>query len=189
MPFFSSVFDGCVERGRDLAFRDAPFFNHVIDDRAVIDAADSLIAIKKLVFEERTLTMAELIEALDSNFSGERGEEVDDGLNDGVSNSPASGGIEARKLRERDLVEVHQVRDESRNQPGRATALDERQRFRRGDAGRAQHPGFREVAALARRSHQAREPSANSARPAPFADDVEHFLPKTRRDFDHLAVW
>jgi len=75
-PFFSSVFDGCVERGRDLSFRDAPFFSHVINDRAVIDAADSLMAIKKLVFEQKQLTMAELIEALDANFAGERGEEI-----------------------------------------------------------------------------------------------------------------
>ncbi|MBW2271435.1 MAG: hypothetical protein JRH16_23015, partial [Deltaproteobacteria bacterium] len=75
-PFFSSIFDGCVERGRDLAFRDGPGCHHFINDRATIDGADCLIAIKKLVFEEKKLTLVELIEALDSDFSGDRGEEI-----------------------------------------------------------------------------------------------------------------
>jgi len=75
-PFFSSIFEGCVERGRDLAFRDSPGFNDFMNDRANIDAADSLTAIKKLVFDEKKLTMAELIDVLDSDFAGERGEEV-----------------------------------------------------------------------------------------------------------------
>ncbi len=75
-PFFSSIFDGCVERGRDLSFLDAPGCHHFINDRATIDAADSLMAIKKLVFDEKKLSMAELIAALDSNFAGDRGEEI-----------------------------------------------------------------------------------------------------------------
>ena len=75
-PFFSSIFDGCIERGRDLAFRDVPGCHHFINDRATIDGGDSLIAIQKLVFEEKKLTLAELIEALDSNFAGDRGEEI-----------------------------------------------------------------------------------------------------------------
>jgi formate C-acetyltransferase len=75
-PFFSSIFDGCVERGRDLSFRDAPGCHDFINDRATIDAADSLMAIKKLVFDEKKLSMAELIGALDSSFAGVRGEEI-----------------------------------------------------------------------------------------------------------------
>ncbi len=75
-PFFSGVFENCVELGRDLAFRDLPHFHHVMDDRACIDAGDSMMAIKKLVFEDERLTMAELIEALDDDFEGERGEEI-----------------------------------------------------------------------------------------------------------------
>jgi formate C-acetyltransferase len=38
--------------------------------------ADSLTAVKNLVFDQKKLTMAELLEALDSNFAGERGEEI-----------------------------------------------------------------------------------------------------------------
>jgi pyruvate-formate lyase len=41
-----------------------------------VDTADSFIAIKKLVFDEKKLTMDQLMNALDTNFEGERGEEI-----------------------------------------------------------------------------------------------------------------
>ena len=47
-----------------------------ISDRAIIDVADSLMAVKKLVFDEKKLTMYELLNALDTNFEGKRGEEI-----------------------------------------------------------------------------------------------------------------
>jgi len=76
LPFFSSLLDGCIDRGSDIVCRGTPYFFTFCDDRAVIDNADCLMAIKKLVFDEKRLTMDELIEALDSNFDGERGEEI-----------------------------------------------------------------------------------------------------------------
>ncbi|MBI2909132.1 MAG: hypothetical protein HYX92_15920 [Chloroflexi bacterium] len=45
-------------------------------DRALVDVADSLTAIKQLVFDDRKLTLGELLEALDSDFGGEKGEEI-----------------------------------------------------------------------------------------------------------------
>ncbi|MFH1487253.1 MAG: pyruvate formate lyase family protein [Chloroflexota bacterium] len=45
-------------------------------DRGMVDTGDSLTAIKKLVFDEKKLTMAELLDAIDSNFEGTRGEEI-----------------------------------------------------------------------------------------------------------------
>jgi formate C-acetyltransferase len=76
LPFFSSVLDGCVERGSDVICKDSPYHFTFCNDRAVIDNADCLTAIKKLVFDEKTLTMDELLAALDSDFAGERGEEI-----------------------------------------------------------------------------------------------------------------
>ena len=76
LPFLSSVLEGCMERGRDILFRDSPYFFTFCDDRAVIDNADSLMAIKTLVFDENKLTMDELLAALDSNFDGEKGDEI-----------------------------------------------------------------------------------------------------------------
>jgi len=45
-------------------------------DRGYVSAADSLTAIKKLVYDDKKLTMGELLEALDTDFEGERGEEI-----------------------------------------------------------------------------------------------------------------
>jgi len=76
LPFLSSVLDGCLDRGKDIVCRGTPYFFTFGDDRAVIDSADSLMAIKQLVFNERRLTMDELLKALDSNFAGQRGDEI-----------------------------------------------------------------------------------------------------------------
>ena len=65
----------CMDIGRDTLVPD-PQCEYGITDRAVIDCADSLMAIKKLVFDEKKLTMAELLEALEQNFAGERGAEI-----------------------------------------------------------------------------------------------------------------
>ena len=77
MPFWSTI---CIPYyfadGRDLLFPDEEMTMFGFSDRAIIDVADSLMAIKHLVFDEKKLTMAELMEALDSDFAGERGEEI-----------------------------------------------------------------------------------------------------------------
>ena len=65
----------CMDKGRDTMIPDVQC-EYGITDRAIIDCADSLMAIKKLVYDDKVLTMAELIDALDSNFAGERGEEI-----------------------------------------------------------------------------------------------------------------
>jgi pyruvate-formate lyase len=75
-PFNSCVTGPrCLEKGQDILITDADH-SYGISDRAIVDTADSLTAIKKLVFDEKKLTMDELLDALDSNFKGERGEEI-----------------------------------------------------------------------------------------------------------------
>ncbi|MEO0277814.1 MAG: pyruvate formate lyase family protein, partial [candidate division WOR-3 bacterium] len=76
LPFTSCVTGpGCIEKGQDILIPDS---NHSygLSDRAIVDVADSLMAIKKLVFERNELTMEELLTALDRNFEGKRGEEI-----------------------------------------------------------------------------------------------------------------
>ena len=76
-PFLSTVMaDGCMEYGEDLMTPNPAYHTFLLTDRALVDTADSLFAIKKLVFDEKKLTMAELLDALDSNFQGPRGEEI-----------------------------------------------------------------------------------------------------------------
>ncbi|MGD9118636.1 MAG: pyruvate formate lyase family protein [Dehalococcoidia bacterium] len=74
---FNSCITGprCMEEGHDILITDADH-SYGISDRAIVDTADSLTAIRELVFDEKKLTMDELVNALDTNFSGERGEEI-----------------------------------------------------------------------------------------------------------------
>jgi pyruvate formate-lyase/glycerol dehydratase family glycyl radical enzyme len=77
LPFLSSVgIQKCMDIGQDLLIPDPESSMFGISDRAIIDVADSLIAVKKLVFEDKKLMMAELLAALDGNFEGARGEEI-----------------------------------------------------------------------------------------------------------------
>ena len=68
--------EASMDLGQDLckAHPDHSMFG--ISDRAIIDVADSLLAVKKLVYDDRVLTMDELMDALDGNFAGARGEEI-----------------------------------------------------------------------------------------------------------------
>ncbi len=75
-PFNSCITGpGCMEKGQDILITDADH-SYGISDRAIVDTADSLTAIKKLVFDEKKLTMDELMNAIDANFEGTRGEDI-----------------------------------------------------------------------------------------------------------------
>jgi len=70
-PFLSTLVEGCVESGKDLIDGGARY--NVGPGWIVVGAADcanGLAAIKKNVFEERKITMDQLIKALDDNFEG-----------------------------------------------------------------------------------------------------------------------
>ena len=75
-PFNSCITGpGCLKNGRDILITAADH-SYGISDRAIVDTADSLTAIKTLVFDQKALSMDELMHALDTNFEGERGEEI-----------------------------------------------------------------------------------------------------------------
>jgi pyruvate-formate lyase len=77
LPFLSTMgIQRCMDLGQDLLIPDPGCSMFGISDRAIIDVADSLVAVKKLVFAEKKLTMKELLQALDTNFEGTRGEEI-----------------------------------------------------------------------------------------------------------------
>jgi formate C-acetyltransferase len=77
LPFLSTMgIQRCMDSGQDLLIPDPDCSMFGISDRAIIDVADSLMAVKKLVFEEKKLTMHELLNELDANFEGKRGEEI-----------------------------------------------------------------------------------------------------------------
>jgi formate C-acetyltransferase len=70
-PYVSSLFEGPVERGVDY-LRGGCLYNvgPAPQFTGLADVSNSLAAIKKFVFDEKTLTMDELINALNSNFAG-----------------------------------------------------------------------------------------------------------------------
>lgn len=70
MPFISALTDGCIEKGKDRTWWAEPYGWQAIRAAGNINCANSLAAIKKLVFEEKKVTWDELLEALESNFDG-----------------------------------------------------------------------------------------------------------------------
>jgi formate C-acetyltransferase len=74
--FLSSLIEGCIDNGKDMTRGGSLWGATPILHVGLATAANSLVAVKKTIFEDNTLKMEELIEVLNSNFSGERGEEV-----------------------------------------------------------------------------------------------------------------
>ncbi len=69
-PLRSCLIEGCLENGRDYR-NGGPLYNHgQILAEGIADTGDSLYAVKKLVYDEKKYTMAQLIDALDANFEG-----------------------------------------------------------------------------------------------------------------------
>ncbi len=69
--FASMVTDGCVESGKSVQHGGAKYSTAGLYITGAANMADSIAAIQKCVYEDQTITMDELIRALDSNFEGE----------------------------------------------------------------------------------------------------------------------
>lgn len=70
IPYRSAITDGCIESGKDLWNDGAKYSSTMTVYCGGIDAANSLLVIKKLVYEDKKLTLEELTEALDADFEG-----------------------------------------------------------------------------------------------------------------------
>lgn len=69
-PLMSALVGGCLESGRDSNAGGAHFNFLTIEGIALATAADSLAALKKLVFEQKTVGMDELLQAIATNYQG-----------------------------------------------------------------------------------------------------------------------
>jgi formate C-acetyltransferase len=68
-PFLSALMDGCIENGQDL--RTYKYFaNTIFQPIGQVTVANSLAAMKKLVFEDKRVSLAELLDALKNNWEG-----------------------------------------------------------------------------------------------------------------------
>ena len=68
LPFQSSMVDDCIKRGKSLQEGGAIYNFTGPQGFGIANMADSLYAIKKLVFDEKKFTLSELKEALAHNF-------------------------------------------------------------------------------------------------------------------------
>ncbi|MEA3335089.1 MAG: pyruvate formate lyase family protein [Chloroflexota bacterium] len=69
-PYVSALVDGCLENGVDITAGGARHNYLTIEGVALATTTDSVAAVKKLVYDEGSVTMDELVRALDANFEG-----------------------------------------------------------------------------------------------------------------------
>jgi formate C-acetyltransferase len=67
-PLLSSVIDDCIEKGEDVTAGGAHYNLSGIQAIQVANVADSLAALKKMVYDERTVNPRTIVETLRSNF-------------------------------------------------------------------------------------------------------------------------
>lgn len=70
-PFLSLLIDDCIEKGQDYHDGGARYDSSYIQGVGLGTMSDALSALKTHVFEDRTLSMAELLAALRADFAGE----------------------------------------------------------------------------------------------------------------------
>ena len=70
-PFYSAIVEGCIEQGKE---RTKWVYPSMVHDMVVLigstNVADGLAAVRKVVFEDKVVTLPELIEIMDSNWEG-----------------------------------------------------------------------------------------------------------------------
>ncbi len=69
-PMMSAISRGCIESARDIS-HGLKYNNYGVHGTGIATAVDSLAAIKKYVFEEKSLTPERLIRAIETDFKGE----------------------------------------------------------------------------------------------------------------------
>jgi len=70
-PFGSSLVNDCIQKGKDISEGGARYsFGDGVCLVGVVDAANSLAAIKKVVYEDKKITMSQLREAVAADFEG-----------------------------------------------------------------------------------------------------------------------
>jgi pyruvate-formate lyase len=84
-PFYSVLMDGCLEDGRDLS-KGLKYNSFGIHGACSSNAADALAAVKKYVFDEKSIEPQALLDALKDGF------EKDDGLRRKLAESEAKVG-------------------------------------------------------------------------------------------------
>lgn len=70
MPILSLLTDDCIQKGMDITAGGARYNSTGVSAYGQANAGDSLAAIKKLVFEEKRISLMEIVEAMRANYEG-----------------------------------------------------------------------------------------------------------------------
>ncbi|GAL19079.1 pyruvate formate-lyase [Vibrio maritimus] len=76
VPLLSSFINDCIENGKDITYGGGRYNFSGVQGIGIANLSDSLMALKRFVFEEKRMSYAEFIEVLESNFEGKEGERV-----------------------------------------------------------------------------------------------------------------
>lgn len=99
LPFESSMVEDCIGRGMALQEGGAVYNFTGPQGFGIANVADSLYAIKKLVFDEKKVTMAEYKEALENNFGhGISQEKLEDMVKSVLASCSAAGQSITKEL-------------------------------------------------------------------------------------------
>jgi len=69
-PLLSATYLSCLEKAKDALGGGSVYNNSELSLGFMADIVDSLVAIKKYVYEKKELTLAEMVQILDANFEG-----------------------------------------------------------------------------------------------------------------------
>ena len=102
LPFQSSMVEDCIGRGKSLQEGGAVYNFTGPQGFGIANMADSLYAIKKLVFEEKSVSMQEYKEALENNY----GKDMDSKAAEDITSKVARSLVDSGKVLSRDDVQV-----------------------------------------------------------------------------------
>jgi pyruvate-formate lyase len=71
VPYLSALVDGCLQNGKDCNAGGAHYNFLTVEGVALATVADSLAAVKKLVYEDHQIEMGKLVGAIRTNFEGQ----------------------------------------------------------------------------------------------------------------------
>ncbi len=71
-PYLSALVGGCIENRKDVTAGGARFNFITVEGVALATAADSLSAVKRLIFEEKLVSMGGLVDALETDFENDK---------------------------------------------------------------------------------------------------------------------
>jgi formate C-acetyltransferase len=106
LPFQSCMIEDCIGRGRSLQEGGAVYNFTGPQGFGIANMADSLYAIRKLVFEEKKITLKEFKKALDMNY----GKGIDPTVAEEITKEIVRGLTSAgRKITEKEITDIYRI--------------------------------------------------------------------------------